>query len=90
MMKSLDPAALAWSDRNAQTFSRVDLLDSWSSLRFMPSDILARLLMRFLTSLLWNSQDELQTFAALPTSRYMTSVGIVDTMLMSRTSDVQA
>ena len=56
----------------------------------MPSDIPARLLMRFFTRRLWNSQDELHTLAARPTSRNMTSVGSVATMLMSRGSEVQA
>ena len=65
-------------------------MDSWSSLRFMPSDVPARLLMRFFTRRLWNSQDELHTLAARPTSRNMTSVGSVATMLMSRGSEVQA
>ena len=53
-------------------------------------DVPARFLIRFLTRRLWNSHEELQTFAALPTSRNMTSVGSFATMLTSRGSEVQA
>ena len=86
MVNSLEPDSLDWSERYAQTFSRVLLLDIYSSLLSRSTELRARACTRFLTTLAWNWQEVGQVVVTLDTSKNMTSEASLATRLTSERS----